>query len=117
HDLELAVAHELGKEKHRDGRGAEHRSFRVPDHLGKITSDVGVGGEHDLVVRPQKLRHAPLEFAFVKLRVAESNGKGVEAIAGELANDGGDGGRINAAAQIGAHRHVCAQADFRRVNQ
>src|SRR6185369_7258956 len=41
-DLEVAVADELGEEKHRDGRGAQQWCFRVPDYLGKITSDVGV---------------------------------------------------------------------------
>jgi hypothetical protein len=66
--------------------------------------------EHNLMVGPQKFRHAPLVFTFVKLRVAESDRKGIETIAGEISDDGAM--VTNPSPLDSAHRHIRAQSNF-----
>ena len=62
------------------------------------------------MLRAQMRRHLPLEAAFIKRTVCESDGECFQTLANVVVKQCRDGGRVQPAAEVSTHRHIGAQA-------
>ncbi len=59
----------------------------MPDYVRENAPDIGMLSEYHLMLGSQKARHALLEQAFIELRVAEGDRKGVQLVIRVIADD------------------------------
>lgn len=70
-----------------------------------------------MVRRSQVRHHHLLEGALVIFRIVERDRESLERSLGEIPDQGSDHGRVEAAAEIGSHRHIGAEAYSCCVNE
>ncbi len=110
-------AHPCGQQHHGRGGGAHDGCLSVGNGAREGGGDVGAGAVHRGVIGAQVAHELLLPGAFVEFGVVESEGKSAQRRVGVVADQGGDDGRIEAAAEIGGHGHIGAQLQPHRVDQ
>ena len=104
--FEVGFSHQTGKQKERGRRGAQDRRFSVPDHIREYRTDAVVGAGGHAVLGLQAFDGQLLKVAFVEAPVAETHRKGAQPVVEMVFDQGAGVGAVDAAAQVGAHRHV-----------
>ena len=117
HHLEAVLPDQPRQQKHGHGGGAQYRRLHMPHHIGEVFSDLLVGAVHRHMLGAQMVGHALLVGRFVKVLIGEGDGEGLEPVARVTPHDGRYSRRVEAAAQVGPHGHVSAQAQARGVHQ
>src|SRR5437660_84671 len=87
----------------------------MPNHIRKNSCDIGVRAGNPRVLRTQKCAGFILINALVKLAVVEGYGQTAKALSRYLSHQSRGHRRVNATAQVSAHRHIRPQSDPRRV--
>ncbi len=89
----------------------------MPDDLGQILADVPIGATDHGMLGRKRLDGRFLKRRLVEPAVGETHRKGPQPVVEPLFHQGRDVGAVQAAAEVGADRHVGAQPDACRIEK